>query len=100
MAVTNSKLDIDFGQYDTDAINKKDKAHFLHPWQIFDTFAEECALPIAAAEGAYIYDSHGTRYLDAVGGLWCTNLGMGREEMADAIAAQVRQMAYASPFVV
>ena len=67
MAVTNSKLDIDFDQYDTDAINKKDKAHFLHPWQIFDTFAEEGALPIAAAEGAYIYDSNGTRYLDAVG---------------------------------
>ena len=99
MAVTNSKLDIDFDQYDTDAINKKDKAHFLHPWQIFDTFAEEGALPIAAAEGAYIYDSNGTRYLDAVGGLWCTNIGMGREEMADAIADQVRQMAYASPFV-
>ena len=91
MAVTNSKLDIDFDQYDTDAITETDRAHFLHPWQIFDAIAEEGALPIAAAEGAYIYDSDGTRYLDAVGGLWCTNIGMGREEMADAIADQVRQ---------
>ena len=90
---------MDFTQYDTAAISNTDRAHFLHPWQIFDAIAEEGALPIAAAEGAYIYDSDGNRYLDAVGGLWCTNIGLGREEMADAIAEQVRTMAYASPFV-
>ena len=89
----------DFDQYDTDAINRQDKAHLLHPWQVFDSFAEDGALPIAAAEGLYIYDSNGKKYLDAVGGLWCTNIGLGREEMAEAIADQVRQMAYANPFV-
>ncbi|MDB3967560.1 aspartate aminotransferase family protein, partial [Porticoccaceae bacterium] len=56
----------DFTQYDTAAISETDRAHFLHPWQIFDAIAEEGALPIAAAEGAYIYDSDGNRYLDAV----------------------------------
>lgn len=88
---------LDFNQYDTKAITDSDKAHFLHPWQLFDI--DDNALPIAAAEGAYLYDSDGKRYLDAVGGLWCTNIGLGRDEMADAIANQVRQMAYASPFV-
>ena len=87
----------EFTQYDTAAISETDRAHFLHPWQIFDAIAEEGALPIAAAEGAYIYDADGNRYLDAVGGLWCTNIGLGRDEMADAIADQVRKMAYASP---
>ena len=95
----NATDNIDFTQYDTQAISNSDREHFLHPWQVFDAIAEEGALPIAAAEGAYIYDSDGKRYLDAVGGLWCTNIGMGRDEMADAIADQVRQMAYASPFV-
>jgi len=95
----SSAANIDFDQFDTDAITEQDKAHFLHPWQIFDTFTEDGALPIAAAEGLFIYDSNGKKYLDAVGGLWCTNIGLGREEMADAIADQVRQMAYASPFV-
>jgi len=90
---------VNFDQYDTDAINRQDKAHLLHPWQVFDSFAEDGALPIAAAEGLHIYDSDGKKYLDAVGGLWCTNIGLGREEMAEAIADQVRQMAYASPFV-
>ena len=51
------------------------------------------------AGGSYLTDIEGNRYLDAVGGLWCTNIGQGREEMADAIAAQVKKLAYASPFV-
>jgi putrescine aminotransferase len=88
-----------FDQFDTELINQQDKDHFLHPFQVFDAFTEEGALPIAAAHEAYIFDSDGNRYLDAVGGLWCTNIGLGREEMAEAIADQVRNMAYASPFV-
>ncbi len=77
----------------------KDKEHHLHPWQVFDSFDTEGAMMIERAEGAVITDMNGNQYLDSVGGLWCTNIGLGREEMADAIADQVRQMAYASPFV-
>lgn len=50
-------------------------------------------------KGCYIADENGKEYFDAVGGMWCTNIGLGREEMADAIAEQVRLMAYANPFV-
>lgn len=90
---------VNFDKFDTDKITAVDKAHHTHPWQIFDVFEEEGALPIAAAKGAYVYDADGNRYLDAVGGLWCTNIGLGREDMAETIAEQVRLMAYASPFV-
>ncbi len=83
----------------TDQLVELDKQHFTHPWTVFDVFAEQGALPIASAEGCYITDSHGKRYLDAVGGLWCTNIGLGRSEMADAIAEQCRTMAFANPFV-
>ena len=78
---------------------EKDKAHFLHPWTHFDSFNADGALVVDRGEGSYIYDVDGKRYLDAVGGLWCTNIGLGREEMAEAIAQQVRKMAYASAFV-
>lgn len=88
-----------FKQFDTYALNQQDKDHLLHPWQVFDTFKKDGAMPIAAADGAYIYDSDGNRYLNAVGGLWCTNIGLGRKDMADAIAEQVCTMAYANPFV-
>ncbi len=88
-----------FEQYDTANIVADDKAHFLHPWQEFDKFDKTGALPIAEATGAYIYDSDGNQLLDAIGGMWCTNIGLGRDEMAEAIAEQVRQMAYANPMV-
>jgi len=84
---------------DTAELIASDKAHVVHPWATFNIFDKHGALPVARAEGTYIYDSNGKKYLDAVGGLWCTNIGLGREEMAQAIADQVRVMAYANPFV-
>jgi adenosylmethionine-8-amino-7-oxononanoate aminotransferase len=83
----------------TSEINRIDRAHHLHPWQVFDVFRETGALPIARGEGCYIYDTDGKRYFDAVGGLWCNNIGLGRREMADAIAEQAYELSYASPFV-
>jgi len=88
-----------FDRYNMQEINQKDKQHFLHPWQIFDVFREDGALAIVEGEGSYILDSNGNRYFDAVGGLWCNNIDMGRKEMAEAIAEQAFKMSYASPFV-
>lgn len=86
-------------QYNTQDIQQKDKAHHLHPWQVFDVFREEGALPIVAGDNNFIYDAEGKKYFDAVGGLWCNNIGLGRKEMAEAIAQQAYQLSYANPFV-
>jgi putrescine aminotransferase len=83
----------------TSEIVERDRRHFLHPYQTFDTYLTDDVLPIARGAGAQLVDSDGRRYLDAVGGMWCTNIGLGRDEMADAIAQQVRELAYANPFV-
>ncbi len=40
----------------------------------------------------------GTRYLDATAGLWFTNVGHGRTEIADAVAAQLSKVAHFSNF--
>ena len=45
-------------------------------------------LPVASGAGAMLVDSDGNEYLDAVGGMWCTNIGLGRHEMADAVASR------------
>jgi adenosylmethionine-8-amino-7-oxononanoate aminotransferase len=87
-----------FEQFDDEALVAADKAHYMHGYHVFDDHRENGALNIAAGDGAYIYDTKGNRYLDAVGGMWCTNIGLGREEMADAIADQVRKLAYSNPF--
>jgi putrescine aminotransferase len=78
---------------------RKDRAHFVHPWTLFDSFASEGSLVIAEGLGVFLKDSNGKRYIDGVGGLWCTNIGLGRDEMADTIAAQVKRLAYSNPFV-
>jgi adenosylmethionine-8-amino-7-oxononanoate aminotransferase len=76
-----------------------DRAHALHPWTNFGPFETEGSLVIARGEGCYLWDAEGRRYLDAVGGMWCTNVGLGRKDMARAIADQVERLAFANSFV-
>ncbi len=76
-----------------------DRAHALHPWTNFGPFERDGALVITRGEGCHLWDADGQRYLDAVGGLWCTNIGLGRREMATAIADQVERLAFSNSFV-
>ncbi|SMF20354.1 Adenosylmethionine-8-amino-7-oxononanoate aminotransferase [Tistlia consotensis] len=84
--------------YDTEAIRAKDVAHHVHPWTDFADFEKTGSMVVAEAEGATIYDSEGQGYLDGIGGLWCVNLGYGRDEIAQAMADQARRMVYYSSF--
>lgn len=56
------------------------------------------AFVVSRGEGAYIWDADGTRYLDATAGLWFTNVGHGRTEIADAVAKQLSTVAHFSNF--
>jgi len=85
-------------KFDTHDLWRKDRDHTIHPWTDFSTFKEEGSMIMAESEGAYVVDSDGQRYIDGIGGLWCVNIGYGREEMAEAIASQARQLCYYSTF--
>ncbi|QDI77348.1 MULTISPECIES: aminotransferase [Leisingera] len=76
----------------------QDRAHLLHPYTDFATFAEEGSHVIGRAEGVHVIDAEGKQLLDGIAGLWCVNIGHGREEMAEAIAKQVLDMQYYNPF--
>ena len=76
-----------------------DRAHALHPWTNFGPFERDGAMVITRGQGAYLWDAEGHRYFDAVGGLWCTNIGLGRKEMARAIADQAERLAFSNTFV-
>ncbi|MCH8861114.1 MAG: aminotransferase [Proteobacteria bacterium] len=78
---------------------EKDRRYFVHPYQHFASFDKTGSLVMKKGEGCRISDAEGNEYFDAVGGMWCTNIGLGREEMAEAIARQVVDLAYANPFV-
>ena len=76
-----------------------DRTHVLHPWTNFGPFERDGSLVIERGQGAWLWDAEGKRYFDAVGGLWCTNIGLGRREMAEAIADQVERLAFCNTFV-
>ncbi|MGR5131707.1 aminotransferase class III-fold pyridoxal phosphate-dependent enzyme [Vibrio alfacsensis] len=53
---------------------------------------------INRAQGMYCYADDNTRLLDATAGLWCVNAGHGRTEIGEAIARQIAELDYSSPF--
>ena len=75
-----------------------DRAHYLHPFTDFKSLGEEGSRIIERAEGVYIHDSDGHRILDGMAGLWCVNLGYGREELVAAATEQMRQLPYYNSF--
>jgi acetylornithine/succinyldiaminopimelate/putrescine aminotransferase len=81
-----------------DQVWKWDRDHFIHPYTDFSTFQDEGSQVISRGKGMHVFDASGKAYLDAIGGLWCVNIGHGRKEMADAISAQVETMQYYNPF--
>ncbi|MCP8615633.1 aspartate aminotransferase family protein [Salirhabdus salicampi] len=49
---------------------------------------------VTNADGAWITDSEGNRYLDGMAGLWCVNAGYGRTELAEASYQQLKRMPF------
>jgi putrescine---pyruvate transaminase len=76
-----------------------DRDHVLHPWTHHDSFRRDGSLIVTDAKGAYITDINGKRYLDGIGGMWCVNIGYGRDELVDAMAEQARRLPYSNSFV-
>src|SRR5918912_785692 len=49
---------------------------------------------VEKGDGAWITDTDGHQYLDGMSGLWCVNVGYGREELAQAAYEQLKTMSY------
>jgi putrescine aminotransferase len=75
-----------------------DRRHFLHPFTDHRELGERGTRVITRAEGVYVWEATGRRLLDAMSGLWCVNLGYGRQELAEAGCRQLREMPYYNSF--
>src|SRR5690606_18647143 len=75
-----------------------DAAHHLHPFTHGGQLAQKGARVIARAKGVTLTDTDGNDYLDAMAGLWCVNIGYGRDELADAASRQMRELPYYNTF--
>lgn len=70
----------------------KDRNYIWHAMNRYSPDSKP--LIIERADGVFVEDIEGVRYLDAMSGLWCVNSGYGRTEFADAAAEQLSKMAY------
>ena len=83
---------------DTEHIQALDRAHFLHPFTDFKDLGSRGARVITRAENIYVWDSDGAKILDAMSGLWCVNVGYGRDELAKAAYQQMLTLPYYNSF--
>lgn len=75
-----------------------DARHHLHPFTTHADLAEKGARVITRAEGVYLYDSEGKRLIDGMAGLWCVQVGYGREELAEAGYKALKELPYYNAF--
>jgi adenosylmethionine-8-amino-7-oxononanoate aminotransferase len=73
--------------------------HHLHPFTAIQEHEANGPKVMDRAEGIHVYDKDGKQYIDTMAGLWCVNIGYGREEMADTIAEQVKKLSFYHSFM-
>lgn len=69
----------------------KDKDYI---WHSMKPYSPDSTMIAEKASGAWVTDHKGKRFLDAMAGLWCVNVGYGRTELAEAAYHQLKEMAY------
>jgi L-2,4-diaminobutyrate transaminase len=84
-----------------DQLEQWDRESFFHPSTHLAQFArgEAPERIVTTGSGVFIEDRDGNKLLDAFAGLYCVNVGYGRQEIAEAIAAQARELAYYHAYV-
>ena len=81
----------------SDAIGNVQDAAKRNLWLHFtrmSSYADADVPVIVRGSGAYVYDQHGKRYLDGLSGLFVSQIGHGRTEVAEAAARQASELAY------
>lgn len=82
-------------------LHAMDRAYVFHPSTHMKAHAngDTPNRIITGGEGCYIWDDEGVKTLDAFAGLYCVNVGYGRQDIAEAIHEQAKQLAYYHTYV-
>ena len=75
-----------------------DRDYLFHPITNLKSHITEDVLILERGEGIYIFDKDGKKYIDGLAGLWCTSLGHGVTELADAAREQMSKLGYSTLF--
>ncbi|WDI30103.1 aminotransferase [Hyphococcus flavus] len=82
----------------TAALQLADKKHHAHPFTDPKALAENGSRIISRGKGVEIWDNDGNKYLDGMAGLWCVNIGYGRNEIAERVKSQIEELCYYNSF--
>lgn len=63
-------------------------------WHAMRPYTPDKTMIAEKANGSWVTDHQGNRFLDAMAGLWCVNVGYGRTELAEAAYQQMKELAY------
>jgi putrescine aminotransferase len=84
--------------YNTQQLQDIDGQHHIHPFTDHKALMEKGTRIITRADGVYLWDSDGNKILDGMAGLWCVNVGYGRQELVDAATDQMEELPYYNNF--
>jgi 4-aminobutyrate--pyruvate transaminase len=76
----------------------RDVETLIHPYSNLAAVCETGPLIFERGKGVFVHDVSGKPYIEGMAGLWCTALGHGNEELAEAAAAQIRKLSFAHLF--
>lgn len=84
--------------FDLAALRRLDQAHHLHPFTDHTAMHREGSHVMRTGSRSTVVDETGVELLDGLAGLWCVNVGYGREEIADAVSRQMKELAFYPSF--
>ncbi len=78
-----------------DQLSERARRHLWMHFTRLGVYGDDHEVPVMVrGEGAYVWDQHGKRYLDGLAGLFTSQLGHGRTELAEAAGKQASELAY------
>jgi len=79
---------------DTQQLQQKAKDHLWMHFTRMGTYKDQDVPVITHGEGCYVYDAQGKKYLDGLAGLFTSQLGHGRKDIAEAVANQTERLGF------
>ena len=76
----------------------RDVEALLHPTTNLLSHRSTGPLVLERAEGIYVYDNGGKRYIEGLAGLWCTGLGYGNQEIVETAREQMSRLSFTHLF--
>jgi L-2,4-diaminobutyrate transaminase len=80
------------------SLSELDRTHHLHPFTSVPGLLRDGPTVIRRGHGVIVEDDRGRELIDAAAGLWCVNVGHGRSEIIEAVAEQMKQLAFFHTF--